>query len=172
MHTKQSLEELSKTLTISNIADILLIKSNSNNINCLLSPEIIKKSKHNLNIHLHDLNSHLQDNNICPIIKQQFDKELVNERIDSLIDLVKEPSNKLKIKHLRINYYIIEFLIDAKLLKTTPIKHDFYNQNIEATQKLIDFINKFLDEDGCCDFYKVDEELIELLIKTLCKNNK
>jgi len=168
MKSLKNLKKLARDLTIEEIAEVILLKSNEDNINSELNHEVSES----LDCFSHDLNSL---NRVFKakkrgfVVHRAFHYDNLIGNIDSLVELAYNRDSKIKRKYLKLNYHALKFLKTTGFLTITESDEDSSNLDdiVHATDKLVTFLEERQVEHNRWNFNTVNEELIAHIIEIL-----
>ena len=166
MKTMEQLSDLSETLSVRDLATMLLLKSNRSNTNSEVDKKTLIKTNRNLVQDFQNFQEVVKNESNGFIVRKAFPYEDVVNNIGGIIELVQNPG--IKRRYLQIDFYGVELLANAGFLRIDGEEMDFYAQTLTATTELDEFISSMrIKSANEWDFDKVNKDLIDLVIKKL-----
>lgn len=164
--TTINLEELSQQLSIDDISNLILLKSNRSNQQLNTDSDNLKKFNRNYEILKESLESSLKENKKGFIFKLSLSNDFLEKstNISTILNLLEE-ENGVKMCFLPLFDLATKHLIEAELL-TTNDEINYYKKIVYPTEKLKNLILPLKEENGSYDYDMVNKVLISYLAKT------
>ena len=170
MKMYKDLKKLARELTIEEISELVLLKSNECNINSEINDKI-RDSLTYANALLSSLNEMVNNRKIGYIVRRSFNEDKAISNIDSLIELVYNRNVEIKRKYLNLDYSVLKFLKITGYIEITKkdITATEKSELIQATDKLVSFIEQY--KSRTWDFKKINLHLIDSIIIDIFSDN-